>query len=132
MPSQERGCWFDTEGSLDPGIVGRGGSDLVVTQTEEGPLLDYMEGARLDGVKCGMYYGRSARCYFLTVNGLENIARELSLIMPFVRTKRKWNQIAKFREYLAQKRTRHQHQAERALTILDSALKAAKHENAGV
>ena len=91
-----------------------------------------MEGARLDGVKCGMYYGRSARCYFLTAHGLENIARELSLIITFVRTNRKWNQIARFREYLAQKRTRHQHQAERALAILDSALRAAKHEDARI
>jgi hypothetical protein len=126
MPSQERGCWFDTEGSLDPGIVGRGGSDLVVTQTEREPLLDYMEGARLDGVKCGMYYAKSTRCYFLTVNGLENIAKELTMIMPFVRTRRKWDQIARFRDYLTQKRTRHQHQAKRALAILDSGLKACR------
>jgi hypothetical protein len=129
MSSQERGCWFDTEGSLDPGIVGRGGSDLVVTQTEKEPLFDYMEGARLSGVKCGMYYGKSARCYFLTVNGLENIARELTMIMPFVRTRRKWGQIARFRVYLAQKRTRHQHQASRALAILESGLKACEAQN---
>lgn len=126
MSSQDRGCWFDTEGSLDLGVVGRGGSELVVTQTEMEPLLDYMKGAKLDGVKCGLYYGKSARCYFLIVNGLENIARELTMIMPFVRTQRKWDQIARFRAYLAQKRTRHQHQAERALDILDSGLKASQ------
>lgn len=67
------------------------------------PLLDYMKGAKLDGVKCGLYYRKSARCYFLTVNGLEKIARELTMIMPFVRTRRKWDQIIRFRAYLAQK-----------------------------
>jgi hypothetical protein len=126
MNSQERGCWFDTEGSLGPGKVGRGGSILVVTQTEEEPLLDYMKGAELDGVKCGMYYAKSSGCFFLTVNGLGNIAKELSLILPFVRTRRRWAQVARFRDYLAQKRTRHQHKAERALAILDSALSAVR------
>lgn len=58
--------------------------------------------------------------YYATVNGLENITSELTLILPFVRTQEKWNQIARFRAYLAQKRTRHQHQAERALAILDT------------
>ncbi len=106
--------------------MGRGGSVLVVTQVEQEPLLDYMKGAELDGVKCGMYYAKSAGCYFLTVNGLENIAKELGLILPFVRTQRKWAQVARFRDYLAQKRTRHQHHAERALAILDSALLAGK------
>lgn len=120
MNRQERGCWFDTEGSLDPGRVGRGGSDLVVTQTEREPLMDYIKGAELDGVKCGMYYGRSSGAYFATIHGLENIARELCFIMPFVRTRRKHSQVERFRAFLNQKRTRHQHQAKRALAILES------------
>lgn len=119
MSRQERGCWFDTEGYLDPGKVGRGGSDLLITQNEKDPLLDYVEGAELDGVRCNMYYARSTKMHYATIHGLENIAKELNVILPFVRTQKKFRQIARFREYLGTRRTSHQYQARRALEILD-------------
>lgn len=119
MSRQERGCWFDTEGSLDPGIVGKGGSDLVITQNEKNPLLDYVEGAEQDGVRCNTYYEKGTKMYYVTVHGLENIAKELNMILPFVRTQKKFRQVARFREYLGTRRTTHQYQARRALEILD-------------
>ena len=121
---QERGCWLDTEGSIDPGLAGRGGADLVVTQMERQPLRDYIAGAKSDGIVCGMYRSRADGCCFVTINGLENVSRELGLVLPYVRTRRRWNQVARYRNYLARKRTRHQHQAKRALEILDAALEA--------
>lgn len=121
MNRQERGCWFDTEGSLRPGKVGRGGSLLVVTQRVKRPLIDYVRGAALDGVKCRIYYAKSTRMYFVTIHGMENIAKELNFILPFVRTQKKMEQAFRFRHFLSAKRLRHQHQAERALRILEAA-----------
>jgi hypothetical protein len=122
MSREARGCWFDTEGSLDPGKIGRGAADMVVTQMEVEPLLDYAAGARADGVKCVMYRSKQDGCYFVTIHGLENISRELGSILSYLRTKRKWIQVTRYRKYLAGKRLRHQHQAKRALGLLDSAL----------
>lgn len=93
---------------------------MVITQKEKKPLLDYISGAKLDGVRCGMYYARTTKTYYATVHGLENIVNELNMILPFIRTRKKLRQVQKFRQFLAEKRTRHQHQARQALELLDS------------
>ncbi|MBI3022282.1 MAG: hypothetical protein HYY68_00980 [Thaumarchaeota archaeon] len=92
---------------------------MLITQNEKDPLLDYVEGAELDGVRCKMYYAKSTEMHYATIHGLENIGKELKMILPFVRTQKKLRQIARFREYLGARRTSHQYQARRALEILD-------------
>ncbi len=92
-----------------------------MSQTEELPLIDYRDGAAWEGIRCRVWYEWQIGIYFAKINGLENIARELRLILPFVRTEKKLKQVARFREYLGQSRKRHQHQARRALEILDGA-----------
>ena len=84
----------------------------MVTQRVEDPLLDYVRGAGLDGVHCRVYFARSTRMFHVTIHGMENISRELSFILPFVRTQNKLDQVARFRSFLGAKRLRHQHQAE--------------------
>ena len=115
----ERASWFDTEGSLNPGRLGKGDSKMVITQNEKKPLLDYIAGAKTDCVRCSMRYERSTRTYFVVIQGLENIAKELNLLLPYIRTNKKLKQISRFRRYLLLRRTKHQHQASRALDILN-------------
>lgn len=93
---------------------------MVITQNEKLPLLDYITGAKRDGIRCGLRYERQNRTYFVTIDGLENMSRELNLLLPYLRTGKKLKQVTRFRKYLRARRKRHQHQARRALDILDS------------
>ncbi len=92
---------------------------MVITQNERAPLLDYIAGAEEDGVRCGIHYEKRTRTYFATIHGMENTARELNFLLPYLRTNKKFRQVMKFRKYLRTRRKRHQHQARRALDILD-------------
>lgn len=117
--SSGKGLLVRYGGHLRSGRVGRGGAELCVSQTEKLPMMDYRDGAAKDGVMCRAWYERQTGNYFAKVNGLENISREIRLILPSVRTKKKLQQVARFKEYLCQKRARHQQVAERALKVLE-------------
>jgi hypothetical protein len=56
MDKKERGCWVDIEGHLRAGAVGKGGAELCTSQTEEGPIRDYRDGAVKDGISCSVWY----------------------------------------------------------------------------
>jgi len=110
MLPRERANWFDTEGNLYVSPFSTPLSNSVVTmcvsQTERTPLDEFANGIAFDGIasrverKIGNGEG-----YRLTIDRVQDIAKELSLELPFIRTRRKIEEIRAFLSYLERPRS---------------------------
>ena len=126
MAASERANWFDTEGNLHVSPSCKSLRDsivsLCISQSDELPLHDFNLGALTDGVRCRIVSGRHGKKgeRMLIINGVANIAGELSLEMPFIRTTRKLAQIQKFRGFVRRNRTRTKETLKIARRLLDS------------
>jgi len=110
MTACERGVWIDTEGYLrsTPAI-------LEVTQKERKPLEDYCAGAMLDGILCKIY--RTPEAWGAYITGIENIAREIKITQPFIRTKTRKKQIWQFKRHIIRSQTSESKKARDILNV---------------
>jgi len=100
MNACERGNWIDTEGniSLVPTPV------IVITQKDFQALQDYCEGAKRDSIPCRVKRDPRVGAYRAFITGAHNVAKEITLTQPYIRTQEKKRQIERLRRYLAQPR----------------------------
>ena len=109
MQPRERANWFDTEGnlyvsppttSLSDSVVG-----MCVAQTDQTPLEAFAKGMALDGIASRVERKLdNGDGYRLTIDRVEDIATELSLEIPYFRTRRKIVEIRSFLSYLERPR----------------------------
>jgi len=99
MAAFERAIWLDTEGSMS---LAHRSWEISISQLDKQPLEDYCEGARKDGIPCQITIARNTerKCYRARIVGVEDVAKELTLVRPFLRTRKKVQQIEWFKEYL--------------------------------
>lgn len=111
MDVKERANWTDTEGCLyvtDPGSNSNAGeASMFVSQSQRDPLDDFASGALRDGVLSTVYHRlRTTDEYTVRIRRLDAIAREISLELPYLRTKKRREQARRFKEYLFKPRVR--------------------------
>jgi len=96
MTPCERGNWIDTEGTIQSNHQGI--FMISVAQAEKQALEDYCRGAVKDGVRCKVIPLRPppSPMWLARVTGAENVAREISLTLPYIRTEKKLRQIQQF------------------------------------
>jgi hypothetical protein len=80
--------------------------EISVYQNEREPLEDYRRGAVRDGVPCFIerFYTHGRLQYRATIRGVVNVARELSLTVKWIRTRKKRRQIEHLRRVLYERR----------------------------
>lgn len=112
MEASERAIWFEAEGYLyvpSPNVSRKWGPvELRVSQFERKPLDDFAEGARHDGIDCRLGYRWRTKPgeYYVRIRRIDEVAKELVLESPYIRTVKRLEQIQSFKEYLARPRTR--------------------------
>lgn len=111
MLPRERANWFDTEGNLYVTPPAKKLSDsavsLCIAQIERRPLDAFASGTALDGIasrierKTGNGEG-----YRLTIDRVEDVAKELSMELPFIRSRRKREEIRAFMAHISRPRAK--------------------------
>lgn len=119
MLPRERANWFDTEGNLyvTPPTKKLGDSvvSLCIAQIERSPLDAFASGAALNGVasrierKTGNGEG-----YRLTIDRVGDIAKELSVELPFIRCRLKREEIRAFLAHMSRPRAKERGNIRRA------------------
>jgi len=126
MDASERANWFDTEGNLYVSPADKPLRDsitsLCISQFDELPLEDFRRGASADGIRSRISQrrGDNGEEYVLSIVGLADIARELTMEMPYIRTSRKLAQIQDFTEFVFRERIQMKESARTARELLDS------------
>jgi len=115
MTPCERGSWIDTEG-----YVRESPATLAIAQKHRKPLEDYCVGAIKDGIPCKIrcktdpIYGKNYEAY---ITGIENIAKELALTQPYIRTRMRRQQIFRFKRHIVRSRTPESQKAREILKV---------------
>ena len=115
----ERANWFDTEGNLYVSPLTKPLTDSVVSmcvgQVDRAPLNAFAHGASLAGIATRIERKKgNGEGYRLTIDRISDVARELLLELPFIRTRRKVDEIRAFVSYLERKRTLERDEIRRA------------------
>lgn len=111
MLPMDRANWHETEGCLSVGphaFLSRSGAELLVSQFELAPLQDFRAGCARDGISCRVYQREveSGTEYFVRIRRLDQIACEVSREMPFLRTKKAFDQLRGLIDYIWMPRRR--------------------------
>ena len=120
MSPRERANWFDTEGNLYSSPVSKPLSDSIVemciSQQDRSPLDSFAEGLHYYNIGCriGRETGKG-KGYRLAITHMEDIARELTLELPFIRSQRKIDEIKRFIAFVRRDRRATKKSVERAI-----------------
>jgi hypothetical protein len=123
MLPRERANWFDTEGNLyvTSPIVNLSDSvvSLCIAQIERGPLDAFASGSALDGIASRIDRKTSNdEGYRLTIDRVEDIAKELTIELPFIRTRRKMEEIRLFLAHINRPRAKERVNIQRARELI--------------
>lgn len=123
MNPMDRANWHETEGclSVSPGgLSSKSGAVLLVSQFEIEPLQDFVVGCAKDGITCEIYRRvvDTGVEYSVRTRRLNQIALELSLEIPYLRTSKTLNQIRAFADYIWLPRKRLSNSLEEARKVL--------------